>query len=498
MGLKVEQLLDFLVKNNAYEVVLTVDAPPVCRMEYGSAFKPINQTKLTMDDLKDVAGQILSPKDKKEFDESGIVDMSVVRPNLGRFSGTMSRKNNAIAITLRNINIEILLEYMVKHNASDVYLTFDYPPAYRIEGITQAVGDYKFTMDDTEDLVAQMTNVKQKKEFEETYEVNLALFYPKLGRFRVNIFRQRNCAGAVIRQIKVDILTTEQLKLPSSLNDIIMAKRGLVIVVGATGSGKSTSLAAMIDYRNANSPGHIITIEDPVEYVHPHKKCVITQREVGTDTVSFKMALKNTLRQAPDVILLGEIRDTETMEHAVEFAETGHLSIGTLHANNANQAIERIMNFFPIERHEQIYQQLSLNLRAIVSQRLVRTVDGKRRAAVEIMLNKPRIADLILKGEIGLLKEAMEQLTSDGLQTFDQALFAFYKDGIISYQEALINADSANNLKLKIKTAGLPIPGEENASEGFAFKAPEEIQSQQGPGGRRPAPAKPAAKPAAK
>ena len=494
MALKVEQLLDFLVKQNAYEVQLTPGSPPVCRMEVDGALKPINQIKLTVDDLKDLAGQILAPKDKKEFEENGFVNVSVVRPNLGRFSGTMSRKDNAVSIALRNINIELLLEYMVKHNASDVYLTFDYPPAYRIEGITQAIGDHKFTMEDTEDLVKQMTNDKQKKEFEETYEVNLALFYPKLGRFRVNIFRQRNCAGAVIRQIKVDILTTEQLKLPPILNDIIMAKRGLVIVVGATGSGKSTSLAAMIDYRNANSPGHIITIEDPVEYVHPHKKCVITQREVGTDTVSFKAALKNTLRQAPDVILLGEIRDTETMEHAVEFAETGHLSIGTLHANNANQAIERIMNFFPIERHEQIYQQLSLNLRAIVSQRLVRTVDGKRRAAVEIMMNKPRIADLILKGEIGLLKEAMEQLVNDGLQTFDQALFKFYKDGIISFQEALINADSANNLKLKIKTAGLPIPGEESSTEGFAFKAPEEhAQQGQGPG-KRPAPARPPVK----
>lgn len=495
MGMKVEQLLDFLIKQNAYEVALAIDTPVVCRMELNAPFKPINQTKLTMDDLKEVAAQILSPKDKKELEENGKVDMSVERPNLGRFAGTVARKGNAIAINIRNINIELLLDYMVKHNASDVYLTFDYPPAYRIEGITSPIGDYKLTMADTEDLVKQMTNHKQKQEFEETYEVNLALFYPKLGRFRVNIFRQRNCAGAVIRQIKMEILTVEQLKLPPILNDIIMAKRGLVIVVGATGSGKSTSLAAMIDYRNANSPGHIITIEDPVEYVHPHKKCVITQREVGTDTVSFKAALKNTLRQAPDVILLGEIRDSETMEHAVEFAETGHLSIGTLHANNANQAIERIMNFFPIERHEQIYQQLSLNLRAIVSQRLVRTVDGKRRAAVEVMLNKPRIADLILKGEIGLIKEAMEQLTTDGLQTFDQALFGFYRDGIISYQEALINADSANNLKLKIKTAGLPIPGEEKATENFSFRAPEEHQPQPGPGGgaRRPAP-KPAGK----
>ncbi len=380
--------------------------------------------------------------------------------------------------------IEQLLEFMVKHDASDIYITYDTPPRFRIQGITQPAGDYKLQMEDTEDLANQMMDARQKKEFEDTHECNLALFYPKLGRFRVNIFRQRNCVGAVIRQIKAEILTTEQLKLPLTLNDIVMAKRGLVIVVGATGSGKSTSLAAMIDYRNTNSPGHIITIEDPIEYVHPHKKCVITQREVGTDTLSFKNALKQTLRQAPDVILLGEIRDAETMEHSVEFAETGHLSIGTLHANNANQALERIMNFFPIEKHAQVYLQLSLNLRAIVSQRLVRTVDGKRRAAVEILINKPRIADLIKKGEVDLIKEAMEQLTHEGLQTFDQALFDLYKDGVVDYKEALTNADSANNLRLKIKTAGLPVPGEEDVSDGFEFKEAQPIESSSGGGMR--------------
>jgi twitching motility protein PilU len=380
--------------------------------------------------------------------------------------------------------IEQLLEFMVKHDASDVYITYDAPPMYRIEGITQPAGKHKFTMEETEDLANQMMNARQKKEFEETSEMNLALFYPKLGRFRVNIFKQRNCIGAVVRQIKVEILTIEQLKLPASLKDVVMSKRGLVVVVGATGSGKSTSLAAMIDYRNANSPGHIITIEDPIEFVHPHKKCVVTQREVGTDTVSFKAALKNTLRQAPDVILLGEIRDAETMEHAVEFAETGHLSIGTLHANNANQAIERIMNFFPIEKHDQIYLQLSLNLRAIISQRLVRTVDGKRAAAVEILLNKPRVSDLIKKGEVDMIKETMEQLRNEGLQTFDQALFDLYKEGRISYEEALVNADSANNLRLKIKTAGLPIPGEEDVSDGFEFREAEPIETGQ-PGARQ-------------
>ncbi|PID57189.1 type IV pili twitching motility protein PilT [candidate division KSB3 bacterium] len=384
------------------------------------------------------------------------------------------------------LKIEQLLEFMVKHDASDIYLTYNAPPMFRIEGITQPAGKYKLTQEDTRDLAHQMMNKKQQQEFEDTYECNLALFYPKLGRFRVNIFRQMNCVGAVIRQIKMEILTTEQLHLPSTLNDIVMAKRGLVIVVGATGSGKSTSLAAMIDYRNSNSSGHIITIEDPVEFVHPHKNCVITQREVGTDTLSFKAALKNTLRQAPDVILLGEIRDAATMEHAVEFAETGHLSIGTLHANNANQALERIMNFFPIERHEQIYMQLSLNLRAIISQRLVRTVDGKRRAAVEILINKPRIADLIKNGEIDLIKEAMEQLTIDGLQTFDHDLFQLYRDNIISYEDALANADSANNLRLKIKTAGLVIPGEENAAKGFSFREAAPVNPQTGVGRRRP------------
>lgn len=378
-----------------------------------------------------------------------------------------------------SFKIEQLLEFMVKHDASDIYLTYDAPPMYRIEGITKPAGENKLTMEDAEDLANQMMNAKQKREFAETYECNLALFYPKLGRFRVNIFRQRNCIGAVVRQIKIEILTVEQLKLPLALNDIVMAKRGMVIVVGATGCGKSTSLAAMIDYRNTNSPGHIITIEDPIEFVHSHKKCVITQREVGTDTVSFKAALKNTLRQAPDVILVGEIRDAETMEHAVVFAETGHLSIGTLHANNANQAIERIMNFFPIEKHEQIYLQLSLNLRAIVSQRLVRTVDGTRRAAVEIMLNRPRIADLIKKGEVDMIKPAMEQLIHEGLQTFDQALFDLYKDEIISYEEAIVNSDSANNLRLKIKVAGLPIPGEEKETEGFEFREAEQIETQQ-------------------
>jgi twitching motility protein PilU len=269
----------------------------------------------------------------------------------------------------------------------------------------------------------------------------------------------------VVRRIKADVMSVEELGLPQILNEIVMTKRGLVLVVGATGSGKSTSLAAMIDYRNSNEAGHIITIEDPIEFVHRHKQSIVTQREVGFDTHSFQAALKNTLRQAPDVILIGEIRDTETMEAAVTFAETGHLCLGTLHSNNANQAIERIMNFFPIERQAQFYLQLSLNLRAIVSQRLIPSVDGKRVAALEILIDTPRIRDLIKKGEVDILKEAMEQGIQEGCQTFDQALFSLYKDGQISLEQALVNADSTNNLRLKIKLAGLKVDEEPTQTE---------------------------------
>jgi twitching motility protein PilU len=286
----------------------------------------------------------------------------------------------------------------------------------------------------------------------------------------VNIFRQRGNVGIVIRQIKVEIVPIDKLGLPSIVKDIAMTKRGLVLFVGATGSGKSTSLAAMIDHRNAHAPGHIVTVEDPIEFVHRHKKSVITQREVGFDTHSYEMALKNTLRQAPDVILIGEVRDTETMEAAIAFAETGHLCLGTLHANNANQAIERIMNFFSSERHAQIYLQLSMNLRAIISQRLIPSLDGKRVAALEILMDTPRIKDLIKKGQTDVLKEAMEQGVQEGCQTFDQVLFEFYRDGKISLDQALINADSANNLRLKIKLAGL---GEDGPPRPGASTAPK-------------------------
>jgi twitching motility protein PilU len=353
------------------------------------------------------------------------------------------------------MNIRDILKVMVERNASDIYLTEGLPPMYRVEGVTQPVGAAPFTNEMLEALANEVMRDKQKKEFEESNEMNLALFYPDMGRFRVNIFRQRGNVGFVIRQIKVEIVPIDKLGLPPIVKDIIMAKRGLVLVVGATGSGKSTSLAAMIDHRNANSPGHIITVEDPIEFVHKHKRSVITQREIGFDTMSYHAALKNTLRQAPDVILIGEIRDLETMEAAIAFAETGHLCLGTLHANNANQAIERAMNFFPVERHPQIYLQLSLNLRAIISQRLIPGLDGKRVAALEVMMDTPRVKDLIKKGEIDAIKEAMEQGVQEGCQTFDYVLFNFYRDGKISLEQALMNADSVNNLRLKIKLAGL-------------------------------------------
>ena len=354
---------------------------------------------------------------------------------------------------------------MVETEASDLYLTVARPAMFRVDGKIRAAGDQVFSPPELVTLAQSIMNEKQRREFAETMEMNMATSLPGVARFRVNIFQQRGSVGMVIRRIKADVMSVDELGLPSILNDIVMTKRGLVLVVGATGSGKSTSLAAMIDYRNSNEAGHIITIEDPIEFVHRHKQSIVTQREVGFDTHSFQAALKNTLRQAPDVILIGEIRDTETMEAAITFAETGHLCLGTLHSNNANQAIERIMNFFPMERHAQIYLQLSLNLRAIVSQRLIRSLDGKRVAALEILMDTPRIRDLVKKGDVDILKEAMEQGVQEGCQTFDQALFNFYKDGMISLEQALINADSTNNLRLKIKLAGLKLDEEPTQTE---------------------------------
>ena len=376
------------------------------------------------------------------------------------------------------MNIEDFFRKMVEIEASDLYLTVAKPPMYRTEGKIEVGGDHPFTPEELRDIAQAIMNDKQKQEFTETMEMNMAMSLPGVSRFRVNIFQQRGSVGMVIRRIKADVLSVEQMGLPAILGDIVMTKRGLVLVVGATGSGKSTSLAAMIDHRNTHEAGHIITIEDPIEFVHRHKCSIITQREVGFDTHSFQAALKNTLRQAPDVILIGEIRDTETMEAAITFAETGHLCLGTLHSNNANQAIERIMNFFPSERHAQIYLQLSLNLRSIVSQRLIPSVEGKRVAALEILMDTPRIKDLIKKGEVDTLKQAMEQGIQEGCQTFDQALFALYRDGIINLDQALINADSANNLRLKIKLAGLKVDQEPvpDQAPGVVNNGPEQLQ----------------------
>jgi twitching motility protein PilU len=380
------------------------------------------------------------------------------------------------------VSIEEFFRKMVDLEASDLYLTVAKPPMYRTQGKIEVGGDHAFAPNELLDIAQGIMSEKQREEFAATMEMNMAMSLPGVSRFRVNIFQQRGSVGMVIRRIKADVMSIEQMGLPSILGDIVMTKRGLVLVVGATGSGKSTSLAAMIDYRNTNEAGHIITIEDPIEFVHRHKASIVTQREVGFDTQSFQAALKNTLRQAPDVILIGEIRDTETMEAAITFAETGHLCLGTLHSNNANQAIERIMNFFPSERHPQIYLQLSLNLRSIVSQRLIPSVDGKRVAALEILMDTPRIKDLIKKGEVDTLKPAMEQGIQEGCQTFDQALFALYRDGIINLDQALINADSANNLRLKIKLAGLKIdqePVPEQAASGDNGRG-EQLQAASG------------------
>jgi twitching motility protein PilU len=349
------------------------------------------------------------------------------------------------------MDIRSLLLEMVKQEASDLYLTVDSPPMLRVEGFTRAVGTEGLTPAEVEALANSFMSERQRATFEEKLEMNLAIASERLGRFRINVFRQRGAVAVVIRQIKTKIPTLEELNLPPILKTIALSRRGLVLVTGATGSGKSTTQAAMLDYRNIQTSGHILTVEDPIEFVHMHKGCVVNQREVGFDTVSFNEALRNTLRQAPDVILIGEVRDLETMEAAITFSETGHLCVATLHSNNANQAIERIMNFFPVTRHPEIFLQLSLNLRGIISQRLVPGVDGKRVAALEILIDTPYVKELIKKGEIDTLKEAMEHSTQEGAQTFDQALFALYEDGRVSEEMALAEADSANNLRIRIK-----------------------------------------------
>jgi len=345
-----------------------------------------------------------------------------------------------------------LLTMMMQKKGSDLFITSGFPPAMKIDGKMTPATTQPLSSQHTQELARAIMNDKQAAEFEATKECNFAISPASIGRFRVNAFMQQGRVGIILRTINVQIPEMEDLKLPPVLKDVVMTKRGLVLFVGGTGSGKSTSLAAMIGYRNQNSYGHIITIEDPVEYVHDHRNCVITQREVGVDTDSWEIALKNTLRQAPDVILIGEIRDREVMEHAIAFAETGHLAMGTLHANNANQAIDRIINFFPEERRPQLLMDLSLNLKAIVSQRLIPVKEGKGRApAVEVLLNSPLIADLIFKGEVHEIKEIMKKSKELGMKTFDMALFDLFEEGRISYDDALRFADSMNEVRLMIK-----------------------------------------------
>ncbi|HBI71270.1 MAG TPA: type IV pili twitching motility protein PilT [Massilia sp.] len=345
-----------------------------------------------------------------------------------------------------------LLRLMVSKGGSDLFITAGFPPAIKIDGRMTPVSSQPLTAAHTADLARSIMNDKQTAGFELTREANFAISPGDLGRFRVSAFVQMSSVGMVLRTITTQIPKFEDLGLPEVLKEVIMAKRGLVIMVGATGSGKSTTLAAMVGYRNENSYGHIITIEDPVEFVHPHRNCVITQREVGVDTDSFEAALKNSLRQAPDVIQIGEIRDRDTMEHAIAFAETGHLCLATLHANSANQALDRIINFFPEERRQQLLMDLSLNLRGLVSQRLIPKKEDKGRVvAMEIMLNSPLISDLVFKGEVHEIKEIMKKSRELGMQTFDQALFDLYEADKISYEDALRNADSVNDLRLTIK-----------------------------------------------
>lgn len=349
------------------------------------------------------------------------------------------------------MEFEKLLRLMVEKGGSDLFITAGVPPSMKVNGKVMPVTKNPMSPEQTRETVLGVMNEQQRRDFAENHECNFAISARGIGRFRVSAFYQRNLVGMVLRRIETNIPTLEQLKLPEVLKKLAMTKRGLVLFVGATGTGKSTSLAAMIGYRNKNSSGHIISIEDPIEYIHQHQGCIVTQREVGIDTESFEVALKNTLRQAPDVILIGEIRDRETMEHALAFADTGHLAISTLHANNANQALDRIINFFPEERRPQLLNDLGNNLKAFVSQRLVRTSDGKRRAAVEVLLGTSTISDLIKRGDFSSIKEIMEKSKALGMQTFDQALFDLVVEGAISEDEAIKNADSANNLRLKLK-----------------------------------------------
>ena len=348
-----------------------------------------------------------------------------------------------------------LLRLMSQKNGSDLFITANYPPAIKVDGKITPVSNQLLTAQHTAELARSIMNDRQAAEFEATKECNFAISPSGIGRFRVNALIQQARVAVVCRTINMSIPTLDELGLPTVLKDLAMTKRGLVIFVGGTGTGKTTSLAALVNHRNINSHGHIITVEDPIEFIHDHKGCIVTQREIGVDTDSWEAALKNTLRQAPDVILMGDIRDRETMDHAVAFAETGHLCLATLHANSSNQAIDRIINFFPEERRHQLLMDLSLNLRALVSQRLLPKKDGKGRvAAIEIMLNSPLISDLIFKGEVHEIKEIMKKSREIGMQTFDQALFDHFEAGHITYEDALRNADSVNDLRLQIKLHG--------------------------------------------
>ncbi len=350
------------------------------------------------------------------------------------------------------MDFDSLLKLMVHKNASDLFITTGIPPSMKIDGKITAVTKGSLTPDQAREIVYGVMDADQKETFQRTRECNFALSRSGIGRFRVNVFQQRNQVGMVLRKIEIKIPTFEDLQLPPVLRELSMTKRGIVLFVGGTGSGKSTSLAAMVDYRNQHSTGHIITIEDPIEYVHQHKGCIVTQREVGIDTDTFEAALVNTLRQAPDVILIGEIRHRETMEHAVAFAETGHLCLATLHANNSNQAMDRIINFFPEDRRPQLLMDLSLNLKAVVAQRLLPRADGKgRRVAVEVLINSPLMADHILKGEVHQMKELMKKSNEQGMKTFDQALYELFRDGSIGMEDAIRNADSPNEVRLMIK-----------------------------------------------
>lgn len=354
-----------------------------------------------------------------------------------------------------------LLKLMLKEGGSDLFITAGFPPAMKVKGKMTPMMKQPLSANDSKALTQCVMNDRQLKDFESTKECNFAIAPPGVGRFRCNAYVQQGCQGLVMRTIPTEVPTFDALKLPEILKDIILAKNGIIVMVGGTGSGKSTSMAAMIDHRNAGSYGHIITLEDPIEFVHPHKNSIIMQREVGVDTASWEAALHNTLRQAPDMILLGEIRDATIMSFALEFAQTGHLALATLHANNANQAVDRILGFFAIEQQKKLRQDLALNLRAIISQRLIKTTDGGRAAAIEILINSPLIAELIAAGDVGGIKPIMAKSRELGMQTFDQALFTLYENGRISMEEALRNADSANELRLKIKLEGKDSKGKD-------------------------------------